>query len=109
MQPGLGQPQALRGARSFREPLLLMFSVIRDCLKKPFPISPCRARYPLRSRLYWGDSYSNLTIGYYSVSPFAFHNLGYSPVQNSLFYLSYAAAILAGSWLMGSVLNSLPS
>src|SRR5260363_2926 len=49
------------------------------------------------------------TIGYYSVSPFAFHNLGYSPVQNSLFYLSYAAAILAGSWLMGSVLNSLPS
>src|SRR5260363_363463 len=40
-----------------------MFSVIRDCLKKPFPISPCRARYPLRSRLYWGDSYSNLMDG----------------------------------------------
>src|SRR5260364_88406 len=63
MQPGLGQPQALLGALSFREPLLLMFSVIRDCLKTPFPISPCRARYPLRSRLYWGDSYSNLMDG----------------------------------------------
>ncbi len=49
------------------------------------------------------------TIGYYSISPFAFHNLDYSPVENSLFYLSYAAAILAGSWLMGGILNSLPS
>lgn len=49
------------------------------------------------------------TIGYYATSPFAFHALGYSPVQNSLFYLAYSAAILAGSWAMGSVLVKLPS
>ncbi len=49
------------------------------------------------------------TIGYYSISPFAFYTLGYSPVENSLFYLSYSAAILAGSWLMGGALNAVPS
>ncbi len=49
------------------------------------------------------------TIGYYSISPFAFYALGYSPVENSLFYLSYSAAILAGSWLMGGALNDVSS
>lgn len=49
------------------------------------------------------------TIGYYSISPFVFYTLGYSPIENSLFYLSYSAAILTGSWLMGGVLNTLPS
>lgn len=49
------------------------------------------------------------TIGYYATSPFAFHALGYSPVANSLFYLAYSAAILTGSWAMGTVLVKLSS
>jgi len=49
------------------------------------------------------------TIGYYATSPFAFQALGYSPMQNSCFYLVYAAAILAGSWAMGSLFIRLPS
>jgi predicted MFS family arabinose efflux permease len=49
------------------------------------------------------------TIGYYATSPFAFHTLGYTPVQNSLFYLVYSIAILAGSWTMGSVLIKVPA
>jgi len=49
------------------------------------------------------------TIGYYSTSPYAFHALGYSPIINSLFYLSYSAAILLGAWLMGSVLSEIRS
>ncbi|VVE54983.1 MFS transporter [Pandoraea sputorum] len=44
------------------------------------------------------------TIGHYTTSPFAFHALGDSPVQNSLFYLTYAAAMLAGAWAMGNLL-----
>lgn len=49
------------------------------------------------------------TIGYYATSPFAFHALGYSPIQNSLFYLAYSAAILAGSWATATVLAPMPS
>ncbi|AJP60142.1 hypothetical protein UC34_24825 (plasmid) [Pandoraea vervacti] len=49
------------------------------------------------------------TIGYYTASPFAFHALGYAPVQNSLFYLAYSGAILAGSWAMGNILVKVPS
>lgn len=44
------------------------------------------------------------TIGFYATSPYVFHALGYSPVGNSLFYLSYSAGILSGSWIMGHVL-----
>ncbi|HCA3579201.1 TPA: MFS transporter [Salmonella enterica subsp. enterica serovar Ball] len=44
------------------------------------------------------------TIGYYASTPFAFHQLGYSPVENSVFYLIYCAGILSGSWAMSSVL-----
>ncbi|ENP3041235.1 MFS transporter [Salmonella enterica] len=44
------------------------------------------------------------TIGYYASTPFAFHQLGYSPVENSVFYLIYCAGILSGSWALSSVL-----
>lgn len=49
------------------------------------------------------------TIGYYATSPFAFQALGYSPVQNGLFYLSYSAAILFGSWAMRNAFINIPS
>jgi len=51
----------------------------------------------------------SFTIGYYSASPYAFHALGYSPVTNSLFYLSYSTAILFGAWLLSSVLSAIRS
>jgi len=51
----------------------------------------------------------SFTIGYYSASPYAFHALGYSPVTNSLFYLSYSTAILFGAGLLSSVLSAIRS
>ncbi|WP_426577218.1 MFS transporter [Xenorhabdus stockiae] len=41
------------------------------------------------------------TIGYYSTSPYIFHKLGYSPIENSLFFIIYSAGIIFGSWLLG--------
>lgn len=49
------------------------------------------------------------TIGYYATSPFAFHALGYSPIQNSLFYLAYSVALLSGSWATATLLVKIPS
>ncbi|PHM73624.1 multidrug transporter [Xenorhabdus kozodoii] len=43
----------------------------------------------------------SFTIGYYSISPYVFHQLGYTPVENSFFYLVYSFGIFSGSWLMG--------
>lgn len=38
-----------------------------------------------------------LTIGYYSLTPFLFHVLGLSPVENALFYLLYAFSLALGA------------
>ncbi|WP_340610235.1 MFS transporter [Xenorhabdus bharatensis] len=43
----------------------------------------------------------SFTIGYYATSPYIFHNLGYSPIENSLFFIIYSSGIIFGSWLLG--------
>lgn len=41
----------------------------------------------------------SFTLGFYAMSPYAFHALGFAPIENALFYLLYASAILTGSAL----------
>lgn len=44
------------------------------------------------------------TIGYYSLSPFIFHSLGFTPMQNGLFYAVYSLGIVLGSLILATVL-----
>jgi multidrug resistance protein len=44
------------------------------------------------------------TIGYYSLSPFIFHLLGFSPVQNGLFFTAYAVGLAAGALFLAHIL-----
>ena len=42
------------------------------------------------------------TIGFYSLTPFIFHALGFSALQNGLFYSIYAVGIVAGAFSLSS-------
>ncbi len=41
----------------------------------------------------------SFSLGLYAMLPYAFHALGFTPIENALFYLLYASAILLGSAL----------
>lgn len=47
------------------------------------------------------------TIGFYSLSPFIFHALGYTALQNGLFYSVYAIGIVLGAWSLASGLKQM--
>ena len=47
------------------------------------------------------------TIGFYSLSPFVFHILGYTAIQNGFFYAIYAAGIVLGAWFLATWLKDL--
>ncbi len=42
----------------------------------------------------------SFTQGFYTMAPYAFAALGYSPALNAACYALYAAAVLSGSWLV---------
>ncbi len=49
------------------------------------------------------------TLGYYSLSPFVFHQLGISPALNGVLYISYAAGLVTGAFLLSLVLHKFDS
>ncbi len=49
------------------------------------------------------------TIGFYSLSPFIFHQLGISPALNGLLYISYAVGLMTGAFLLSLVFHKFDS
>ena len=45
------------------------------------------------------------TVAFYSLSPFIFHALGYSALQNAGFYLFYAGGLMLGAFLLARVFH----
>jgi DHA1 family bicyclomycin/chloramphenicol resistance-like MFS transporter len=49
------------------------------------------------------------TFGYYTLSPFIFHQMGISPAVNGLLYISYAAGLVSGAFFLSHVLQNFDS